>query len=264
MKLFYIMEKSAGIALEFKDLDTSKRTAVIKHAVYTSIDRVGDISTKGMFAKSWNETKANKIDFLFNHLPGSKIGNVKSVFDDDSGAYTEVKFGSWTLGNDVMEMAEEGVLDGASFGYKTINKEIVKIKGQNIRKLTEVKHIETSLLTVAPAHPEAGLISLTKSLELIDEENISELITWNNETIEALKAYIQKIESYCRKAKASDETIISLQNGLLEYKQIISSYDTAITQLIPEPVASDDEMTITNFINSINIETWKLKQSLSN
>ena len=51
------MEKSAGIALEFKDLDTSKRTAVIKHAVYTSIDRVKDISTKGMFTKSWQDQR---------------------------------------------------------------------------------------------------------------------------------------------------------------------------------------------------------------
>src|SRR6478609_1894274 len=81
------MEKSAGIQLELKDLDTSKRTAVIKHAVYTSIDRVKDISTKGMFTKSWNE---NKPDFLFNHVEGTTVGSVQRTFDDDNGAYTEV------------------------------------------------------------------------------------------------------------------------------------------------------------------------------
>ena len=249
------MEKSAGIPIEFKDLDTNKRTAVIRHAVYTSIDKVGDISTKGMFKKSWNEGKP---DFLFNHMEGSTVGSVKNVYDDDSGAYTEVKFGNWTLGNDVLEMASEGVIKGASFGYKTINKQMVDFNGRkNVRKLTEVKHIETSLLSLMPAHPEAGIIILNKSLEDITEDDINELLTWGGEHITSLKNYIQKVEAYCRKAKASDETIQGLQTSLIEYKKVISDYDTAITQLITEPVASDEETkTITNFLNSLKMQSW--------
>lgn len=260
--LTIIMEKSAGISLEFKDLDTNKRTAVIKHAVYTSIDKVGDISTKGMFKKSWNEGKP---DFLFNHIEGKTVGSVKSVYDDDNGAYTEVKFGSWTLGNDVLEMAGEGVLKGASFGYKTVNKQMVDIKGQKIRKLTEVKHFETSLLSLLPAHPEAGIIILNKSLEDISEDDINELLTWGTEHITSLKSYVQKIESYCRKAKASDETILSLQNGLVEYKQIISSYDTALTHVANEPTASDDEVKqgIQNYLTSLSIRQWQKQKQLS-
>jgi HK97 family phage prohead protease len=251
------MEKSAGIVLEFKDLDTTKRTAVIKHAVYTSIDRVKDISTKGMFTKSWNE---NKPDFLLNHIEGKAVGMVKKTFEDDNGAYTEVKFGNWTLGNDVLEMADEGALKGASFGYVTEKKDFINIKGQKVRKLLEVRHIETSLLTVPPAHPEAGIITLNKSLELIDENDITELLAWNDEQVKAMKTYVQKIETYCHKAKASDESIITLQNSLQEYKKIISEFDTAVTQLIPEPVASDEEVkTITNFLNLLNVESWKLK-----
>jgi HK97 family phage prohead protease len=252
------MEKSAGIALEFKDLDTSKRTAVIKHAVYTSIDKVGDISTKGMFTKSWNEGKP---DFLFNHVEGSTVGQVKSMYDDDNAAYTEVKFGNWTLGNDVLEMADEGVLKGASFGYKTVNKQMVDIKGQKIRKLTEVKHIETSLLTMLPAHPEAGIVILNKSLE--DIEDIQELITWGSEHITSLKSYVAKIDAYCHKAKASDETITGLQQSLIEYKQIISQFDTALTHVANEPVASEREETIINFLNSLNVQSWTQKH-LSN
>lgn len=255
------MEKSAGIALEFKELETSKRTAVIKHAVYTSIDRVKDISTRGMFTKSWKE---NKPDFLFNHIEGKTVGSVISTTDDENGAYTEVKFGNWTLGNDVLEMASEGVLKGASFGYITDKKDFVQIKGQKVRKLLEVRHIETSLLTFLPAHPEAGIVLLNKSLDDITDNEITDLLEWGNEHIASLKSYVQKIESYCHKAKASDDTIISLQNGLLEYKQIISSFDTAITQLATEPAASDEDMRqLTNFLTTLKIETWK-KQSLSN
>src|SRR5678815_4146217 len=174
------MEKSAGINLELKDLDTSKRTAVIKHAVYTSIDRVKDISTKGMFTKSWQE---NKPDFLFNHIEGKTVGSTTRTFDDESGAYTEVKFGNWTLGNDVLEMAGEGVLKGASFGYITDKKDFVQIKGQKIRKLLEVRHIETSLLTVLPAHPEAGIVMLNKA-NMDDPDTVNLILEWNDEQIQ--------------------------------------------------------------------------------
>lgn len=168
------MEKSLGIQLELKDLDTSKRTAVIKHAVYNSIDRAGDISHKGMFNKTWKEKKASEIGFLFNHGRGQKIGSVLRLFDDDAGAYTEAKFGNWTLGNDVLEMASEGVLDGASFGYITEKKDFTTVKGRKIRNLREVDHDETSLLTVRPAHPEAGIMTLNKAFDQLELKSLSE------------------------------------------------------------------------------------------
>lgn len=257
------LEKSVGVTLELKDLDTSKRTGIIKHAVYTSIDKTQDISTKGMFTKSWQERTP---DFLFNHIPGKTVGSVKRTFDDDAGAYTEVKFGNWTLGNDVMEMADEGVLKGASFGYVTEKKDFVQIKGQKARKLLEVKHVETSLLTILPAHPEAGIISLNKAFEDLDNGAIDDLLKWHEAQFADVKAYIEKVDSYCRKAKASDETIIQLQNSITAYKQIISQYDTATTPLATEPGASDDEVKgiLTNFITTLNIQTWQKKQLMSN
>lgn len=287
-----IIERSHGLELELKDLDSSKRTAVIKHAVYTSIDKVKDISTKGMFNKSWQEGKP---DFLFNHKEGETVGSVKRTFDDDEGAYTEVKFGGWTLGNDVLEMASEGVLKGASYGYVTEKKELVNIKGQKVRKLKEVKHLETSLLTVLPAHPEAGIITLNKAFNDLeikqlsqseqdflktllfnDQSNIEKLVAlmasvatesdlytwvswqisrradwmgdirsqlkWNSQQIKSMQEYVTKVESFCRNTKASDETIVALQNDIQEYKQIISEYDTAITQVAIEPDASEQEV----------------------
>jgi HK97 family phage prohead protease len=155
------------ISLELKDLDSSKRTAVIAHAVYGVIDRVGDISCKGMFDKTWKENKS--IDFLFNHNEEEVVGSVLRTFDDEEKAYTEVKFGNWTLGNDVLEMADMGVLKGASFGYNTEKKEFATVKGKKVRKLKEVYHGETSLLTKIPANPLAGIVKLNKSFEQIPE-----------------------------------------------------------------------------------------------
>lgn len=156
------MVETKSIGLELKDVDTSKRTAVIAHAVYNNIDLVQDISCKGMFDKTWKENKS--IDFLFNHKSGEKPGIVLRTFDDEEKAYTEVKFGKWTLGNDVLEMADEGAITGASFGYSVEKKEFVNIKSQRVRKLKEVKHVETSLLTVLAANPLAGIVKLQKSL----------------------------------------------------------------------------------------------------
>lgn len=252
------MEKSAGIALEFKDLDTSKRTAVIKHSVYNSIDRTGDIAHKGMFTKSWSERKPK---FYINHEAKQIPGSTLSTFEDNEGAYTQVKFGNWTLGNDALEMASEGIFTGASFGYIAQKKDFSNIKGKNIRNLREVYHDETSLLTVPAAHPEAGIVTLNKAFDDLQNEDACALLQWNDEQIQSMKAYVQELDKYCRKAKASDDTILALQKHLTEYKQIISDYDTAITQLATEPIVSEEEKAITNFLTSLKIETWNSKRN---
>lgn len=282
------MERKA-LSLELKDLDTGKRTAVIAHAVYNNIDRVKDISSKGMFAKSWRENKS--IDFLFNHADGDVIGNVKDVYEDESKAYTVVGFGNWTLGNDVLEMAEAKVLKGASFGYETIQKEFKTVGSQRVRVLKEVKHFETSLLTVLPANPLAGIITLTKALEekqltadekatlmaIVQNDQLTlerlvqlsaiadisdDLYTWvawnisrraellgsiraelrySASQARQLKQHIDVMERFCRESKASDECIKSVLNDIQDSKMILSQYDTALTQVAPEPGASRND-----------------------
>src|SRR6185369_6337204 len=113
-----------NVVLELKDMSRERRTARIAHAVYNVIDRVGDISSKGMFNKSWQENKS--IDFLFNHDEFQPLGTVTGTFEDNEKAYTDVKFGNWKMADDAMEMAEAGVIKGASFKYETVNKERVE------------------------------------------------------------------------------------------------------------------------------------------
>ena len=210
------------LPLELKDMSREKRTAIIAHAVYNSIDRVGDISTKGMFNKSWQENK--NIDFLFNHDDSAIVGKVLRTFEDEEKAYTEVKFGQWKLGDDVMEMADSGVLRGASFGYVTEKKEYIEVKGRKVRRLKEVKHSETSLLTKMPAHPDAGIVVLNKSEDI--------------QLLKEFKGHVERIEAFCRNSKASDDTIKLLLTEIEEAKSIMSIYDTVATQPITEPPAS--------------------------
>lgn len=204
-----------SVSLELKDFSPGSRTGVLAHAVYNNIDRTQDISRKGMFTKSWQEIK--NIDFLFNHENGKTPGNVKRVFEDEQKAYTEVKFGNWTLGNDVMEMIDAGVIKGVSFGYKTEKKADVIIKGKKIRELKEVWHYETSILTVMPANPLTSVISLTKSAEM--------------DLMAEMKAHIDAMEKFCRETKASDETIKKVLNDLAEAKAIMDKFDTGDTPI---------------------------------
>lgn len=173
-----------AINFELKDIDKGKREAVIAHATYDDIDRIGDIARKGMFTKSWNESKSD-INFYLNHNDEQAPGKVTDVSEDSKHAYTQVWLGTHTLGNDVLTMMDEGVIKKASFGYVTTRSNKIEVKGKKVRELKEVAHLETSVLTKIPAHPKSGIISVTKSLF-----NLSEVKTLSTDEQAILKNII--------------------------------------------------------------------------
>jgi HK97 family phage prohead protease len=155
--------ETKSIPLLTQDVDLGKRTAKIAHAGYNNIDRAKDISRKGMFKKSW-EDGVDNISFYFNHDDTQAPGRVTGVSEDSDHAYTEVKMGTHTLGNDVLLMMDEGIIKKASFGYVVVKSQPKEIKGQKIRELLEVKHIETSVLTQLPANEKTRIVSVQKSM----------------------------------------------------------------------------------------------------
>lgn len=191
-----------SLGLELKDMDREKRTAVIAHSVYNDIDRTGDIARKGMFTKSWKESKAD-ISFYLNHNDEQSPGTVTDVFEDEQKAYTAVKLGTHTLGNDTLIMMDEGVAKKASFGYIPEKKNWLTIKGQKVRELKEVLHLETSVLTKLPAHAKAGVVSVVKSFGGIEFKTLSDkeqefliyLATKTQATLEELIAFSGSLDS---------------------------------------------------------------------
>jgi HK97 family phage prohead protease len=165
--------ETKSINFELKDLDKQKRTAVIGHATYDSVDRTEDISRKGMFTKSWKENK-DDISFYLNHNDTQAPGKVVDLFEDSNHAYTKAWLGTHTLGNDTLIMMDEGVIKKASFGYITIKSNPLTLDGRRVRELKEVAHIETSVLTKMPAHPGSGVISVTKSFYPVDLKTLSD------------------------------------------------------------------------------------------
>lgn len=205
-----------SINLELKDLDMGKRTAVIAHAVFNNIDRTKDISRKGMFLDSWRENKED-IALYINHDSNRVPGKPTDFYEDDQKAYTVTYLGTHTLGEDTLRMLDEGIIKKASFGYIAEEKSFIEHRGQKIRELKKVKHIETSVLTVLQANPLAGVVSVTKSFEI------------QNALIE-LKESIQTMEKFCRNTTASDESIKSILSEIEQAKHIISRYDVSTPQ----------------------------------
>lgn len=214
------MERKS-ITFELKDLDKSKRTAIIAHAAYDNIDFTKDISRKGMFTKSWQESKSD-ISFYLNHNDEQAPGKVVDVYEDDKFAYTKAWLGTHTLGNDVLTMMDEGVIKKASFGYATVKSNRLKIKDQSIRELIEAKHFETSVLTKMPANMKAGVMSVTKAFEGVTDKEIKEF--YDQLTV---------MEKFCRNTKASDGCIIHILEEVENTKQFIAEYNTAFTHNEP-------------------------------
>jgi len=167
------------IPLEIKDLSKDSRTAVLAHATYDNIDRVDDIARKGMFTKSWNETKSD-ISLYLNHDDTQSPGRVDDVFEDEKHAYTKAYFGNHTLGNDTLIMLDEKVIKNVSFGYIIDKSNELKMNGKVVRELKAVKHIETSPLTKMPANPKSRVVSVTKAM-------VPECKSLTNDEFSALK-----------------------------------------------------------------------------
>lgn len=234
--------ETKDIVFELKDMDKQKRTAIIAHAAYNNIDKVDDISRKGMFTKSWKENKEN-IAFYLNHNDEQAPGKVVDVFEDDGFAYTKAWLGTHTLGNDVLIMMDEGVIKKASFGYITEKSNPLTVKGRLIRELKEVHHIETSVLTKMPANDMAGVRTVVKSMTQTDADELSN--------------HIKTMEKFCRDTKASDQAIENILNEILEAKKILLKYNTVDTSDEKPAASGNNEDESKAFADSLYLLTLK-------
>lgn len=154
-----------AIPLTVDELSKDSRTVVFAHATYDSIDRLGDISRPGMFAKSWSERKAD-VKFLIDHNMGMKPGKVVDLWETKAQAFTKAKLGNHTLGNDTLEMLDMGLIDSASYGFIATKAAKIDVKGKKVRELKEVYHVESTLANaLAPVHPDSKVVVVTKAFD---------------------------------------------------------------------------------------------------
>lgn len=198
-------------SLKIKDMSIGTREVVVQHATYKSLDRDQDISTRGMFDKSWKENM-NLVRFFLNHDKTQAPGKIIQLWDDSDGAYTKAKIGTHTLGDDVLKMLDEGIIQAVSYGAKPMKYKEIKGKGM---QLLEVLHMETSVLTHWGAHDDSTVVDVKKSL-------IKDAVQ--------LQESIKRMESFCKNTNASDESILMIQKEITSLKQLLNKQtDTADT-----------------------------------
>ena len=223
-----------ALNIGFKDIDIKSGIVTGWFAHFGSKDHDGDIVEQGAFKKTIQERGPNGkklIKWLLDH-DRTKVPGVLSVLEEDSiGLYYEGKAGRHTLGRDFLLMAEDGIINQHSFGYKTIKEQYDQ--GSKANLIKEVMLYEGSAIQFLGANentPLAGIKSLEDALE-----------------------YIKKLKKFIGSSVATDETLKNLSEQL---KSLQSEIEPLInTQEDEKPITA--EMLKSTILKNLSYGTRK-------
>lgn len=135
-------DSNQGIA----DVDKKNNTVVGYASYFGNKDSHGDVVTKGAFKRTINNNSA-RIKVLMHHDPVMLVGKPEKMMEDENGLYTESKVSRTAMGNDLLTLIEDGVLDEMSIGYVPV-KEYYD-PDDDVNYVEEVKLVEYSFVTLA-------------------------------------------------------------------------------------------------------------------
>jgi len=185
-----------GFDLGFKDIDTKEGIVTGYFAHFGSIDSDGDRILPGAFKKTVAENGpegTQLIKHLLDHDKYKAIGKITVLKEDGVGLYYESKAGRHTLGRDFLMMAEDGILNQHSFGYRVIK----QAKKTDANDLTELAMFEGSSIQFLGANrntPVTGVKSFEQAMDLVD--NLEKAIrngTYSDETMYLIQDRIKSL-----------------------------------------------------------------------
>mgnify|MGYP003396907026 CR=1 FL=1 len=142
-----------GVKFEAK-LSSDKRRIEAYASTFGNVDHDNDIILPGAFTKTIAEAfPANKIKTLWQHRWDQPIGRPVAMAQDSKGLITETEISKTTLGNDVIALIEDGVIDKTSIGF-WIPAGKAATRPDGVREIAEVALIEYSFVTF-PANDQA-------------------------------------------------------------------------------------------------------------
>lgn len=163
-------------SLQFKadDVNMGSRTFA-GYASTWDADLGNDIITKGAFNKTLKE-RSDRVKILWQH--NDPIGKPSSMTPDEKGLFVEGKISKTRLGDEAIELMNDGVIDQMSIGFSVPQgKSERDTKGMRI--INEVKLYEFSLVTF-PMNEKAiitGVKSMYDAIKMgnYDKEELKEL-----------------------------------------------------------------------------------------
>jgi HK97 family phage prohead protease len=207
--------KSEG---EIVDVDMTNRIVMGYAAKFGNIDLHGDMIMPGAFTKTIQERGPqgkNEIWFLHNHSSDSPLGKPSVLKEDNYGLYFEAAIIDTEIGEDILKLYENGLINQHSIGFSTIKES--KVEEGNTKpyyQIQEVKLYEFSsvLWGANPETPFLGLKSMdAKGLQDRFDKLYKQLRGGNlkNETYELIEIEYNFIKSELFKLINDKESVKS-------------------------------------------------------
>lgn len=192
-----------------KDVDTKSRIISGYYSSFDNMDSDRDVIRNGAFAKSiaerGPESSQPRIMHLYQHKTEQPLGRPKILKEDEFGLYFETYISKTRLGNDVLELYKDGVLNEHSIGFNVIkSRPYEEEAGQKGTEILEVRLWEGSTVTF-------GANEMTPFLGFKDLD---------------VKGTLDAIESLTKKLKngtLSDDTFVLLEIELQKLKTSLIS-----------------------------------------
>ena len=204
-----------SIALGFKDLDTKSGIVTGYFANFGSIDSDGDRIMPGAFSKTIRENGpegTQLIKHLLDHNKNKAVGKLQILKEDSVGLYYESKAGRHTDGRDFLLMAEDGIINQHSFGFRIIKEQ----KRADANEISEVAMYEGSSIQFLGANRNTPVTGIKSESDILEDLSL--------------------LERAMRNGKYSDEAFLQIEEKI---KSLYSLLKPGITLVEKEPIKAD-------------------------
>jgi len=157
------VREQKSFAFAIKEFDDANGIVRGYLSTFDNVDEGGDRVRPGAFKRTlqnkYEYKKANKKQYLmpvlWQHDTNNPIGGYTEAKEDNIGLYVELQLDlDIQKGREAYSGLKKGYIFQQSMGYDTIKADYVKVDGQTVRDLVEVRLWEGSIVTF-PMNPEA-------------------------------------------------------------------------------------------------------------
>jgi HK97 family phage prohead protease len=219
--------KQTSIGLE--DIDESNGIVKGYGSVFNNIDSDNDIILAGAYTKTLNEN-GSRVRYCNQHRIDQPLGKFTELREDGNGLYFVAEIPKTRLGEDVLLLMKNGVINENSVGIMPI---VRSFRQDGVRELKEVKLYEISCVTLA-ANP---LAMITDAKGEIDQELLSKRF--------------DVLAKMIKKENVSDELGYAIESELMKLKSLFIDITTVPAPNATLPVdKSEDISEILNYLKT--------------
>ena len=219
--------KQTSIGLE--DIDESNGIVKGYGSVFNNIDSDNDIILAGAYTKTLNEN-GSRVRYCNQHRIDQPLGKFTELREDGNGLYFVAEIPKTRLGEDVLLLMKNGVINENSVGIMPIVK---SFRQDGVRELKECKLYEISCVTLA-ANP---LAMITDAKGMIDQD--------------LLGKRFDILAKMIKKENVSDELGYAIEGELMKLKSLFIDITTVPAPDATLPVdKSEDISEIFNYLKT--------------